>query len=380
MQRTLNESPRIRPDRLRNLLKSLVDIYSPSGKEEEVLEFTERYLKRHKLNVLRQKVDDNRYNLIGLPEKSEELEICFVGHLDTVTAYDLDDYGFHEEGDEILGLGTADMKAGCAAMIEAFVALAEREETSPPVGLALVIDEEEDNKGAKTLIDEYSFPWAIVGEPTDLVPCLGHYGYLEVMLRTKGRRAHSAMPELGQNAIENMLKLLLQVTEHVTSKIEGLVYNIRELSGYPGGFVVPDSCEAWLDLHLPPNSRIDMLKSELERALEIARRNVAGLDVQLKFEDTYSGYRISEERSFVQKLKEAYQALSLYWEPQDFRSHSDANILWAAGVDTIILGPGHLEAAHTPEESVSFCQVVKAAQLYLSLTLSSLNSWESLPR
>jgi len=374
VQGTLNESPRIQPDRLRNLLKNLVDIYSPSGKEEEVLEFTERYLKRHRLTVIRQEVDENRYNLIVFPEKLYEIEICFAGHLDTVTAYDLDDYGSREEGNRTFGLGTADMKAGCAAMIEAFVALAEREESFPPVGLALVIDEEEDNKGAKTLVDEYSFPWAIVGEPTDLMPCLGHYGYLEVMLRTKGKRAHSAMPELGQNAIENMLKLLLQVTEYITSKTQGLVYNIRELSGFPGGFVVPDSCEAWLDLHLPPNSRIDLLKSDLECALEIARENVSGLDVQLRFEDTYSGYQISEERSFVQKLKEAYQALSLSWEPQDFRSHSDANILWAAGVDTIILGPGHLEAAHTQEESVSFHQVVQAAELYLSLALSSLDS------
>jgi len=367
---TDNELTGIQPDRLKNLLKNLVDIYSPSGKEEEVLEFAERYLKKHGLAVVRQEVDENRFNLLLLPDKTDEVELCFIGHLDTVTAYDLDDYGFHEEGDNIFGLGTADMKAGCAAMIEALVALAEKEGTLPPVSLALVIDEEEDNKGAKTLVNEYSFPWAIVGEPTDLIPCLSHYGYLEVILRTQGKRAHSAMPELGQNAIENMLKLLLQVTEYITAKSQGLVYNIRELSGFPGGFVVPDSCEAWLDLHLPPNSRIDTLKTELERSLELARRNIPGLDVNLRFEDTYSGYQISEERPLVQKLKEEYQRLALSWKPQEFRSHSDANILWAAGINSIILGPGRLEAAHTPDESVDFNQVVQAARLYMSLARS----------
>ena len=70
------------------------------------------------------------------------------------------------------------------------------------------------------------------------------------------------------------------------------------------------------------------------------------------------------------KLKEIYKKMSLPWEPQDFRSHSDGNVLWAAGVDPIILGPGRLEAAHTPEESVSFQQVVQAAQLYLNLALA----------
>jgi acetylornithine deacetylase len=263
-----------------------------------------------------------------------------------------------------------DMKSGCAAMIEALTVMAEGGEMVPPVGLALVVDEEESNKGAKSLVNDYDFPWAIVGEPTGLMPCLAHYGYLEVMLRTQGKRAHSAMPELGQNAIENMLKLLLQVTESVSSRIDGLVYNIRELSGFPGGFVVPDSCEAWLDLHLPPSSRIDMLKTEFERLLEEARESISNLDVQLNFEDTYSGYQISQERHLVGKLKEVYSRMSLAWEPQEFRSHSDGNILWSAGVNPIILGPGYLEKAHTAKESVSFCQVLRAAQLYLNLALS----------
>jgi len=102
----------------------------------------------------------------------------------------------------------------------------------------------------------------------------------------------------------------------------------------------------------------------------VAHQNILGLDAHLRFEDTYSGYQISEERPLVQKLKESYQRSSLPWEPQDFRSHSDGNTLWAAGVDPIILGSGSLEAAHTPEESVSFYQVVQAAQLYLSLAYS----------
>jgi acetylornithine deacetylase len=178
------------------------------------------------------------------------------------------------------------------------------------------------------------------------------------------------MPELGQNAIEAMLKLLLQVTEYVTSGRHGLVYNIRDMSGFPGGFVVPDMCEAWLDLHLPPKASIDMLKVELAQLMEAARKDISGLDARLEFEDTYPGYRISPDELTVKKLKETYQQLSLPWGPQEFRSHSDGNVLWAAGVSPIILGPGRLEAAHTPEESVSLHQVVQAAQVYLNLALS----------
>ncbi len=360
----------VRPERLRNLLNELVDIYSPSGKEEEVLDYIEAYLRGCGLNVVRQEVDENRSNLLVLPEDAKPPMLALVGHVDTVAAHDLDDYGFRAEGDTIFGLGTTDMKGGCAAMIEAFTVLASAGGTFPPVALALLVGEEEDNDGSKTLVRDYSFPWAVVGEPTNMTPCLGHYGYVEAVLRTRGKRAHSSMPELGQNAIEAMLRLLLSLTDYASSAPYGLVYNIRELSGFPGGFVVPDTCEAWLDLHLPPQSGVDVFKSELAQVVEAARHDIPYLDVDLEFEDTYNGYRLPAEGAFVTKLRAASEALSLPWAPQDFRSHSDANVLWAAGTAPIVVGPGRLEAAHTPEESVSYDQVVQAARLYLRLALS----------
>jgi len=360
----------IQPLRLRNLLKELVDIYSPSGKEEEVLEYTERYLKKQGLRVTRQEVDENRYNLLVLPENEDEIDLFFVGHLDTVTAYDLLNFGYNEEGETAGGLGTADMKAGCAAMIEAFTVLGSSGKMKPSVALALVVGEEEDNSGARALVREYTFPWALVGEPTNLGVCLGHYGYLEAVLRTQGKRAHSSMPELGQNAIEKMLKLLLRFTSYAAANKHGLVYNIRELAGLPGGFVVADSCEAYLDLHLPPNSSIGVIKAEMEQVVEAAGKDMPGLDASLWFEDTYSGYRIAGDRPLVRKLKAVFDAASLKWEPQDFRSHSDANILWTEGVDSIILGPGRLEDAHSPQESVPLRQTIQAAQVYLDFALA----------
>jgi acetylornithine deacetylase len=167
-----------------------------------------------------------------------------------------------------------------------------------------------------------------------------------------------------------MLKLLLHFTENITSGAQGLVYNIREMSGFPGGFVVPDMCEAWLDLHLPPAESIDTLKTKLEQLMKAARENIPSLDASLGFENTYPGYQISQDELMIRKLKQIYDRLSLPWNPQDFQSHSDGNVLWAAGISPIILGPGRLEAAHSPEESVYFGQVVQATQIYLHLALS----------
>lgn len=364
------DAVKVGPQRLKALLKNLIDIYSPSGKEEEIVTYLEGYLSSNGLTVSRQEIDEARANLIVLPADKERVELFFIGHVDTVTAYDLETYSSVEDAGSITGLGASDMKAGCAAIIEAFIALNNDKTRNHPVALALVVGEEEDSDGARALTNKYHFPWAIVAEPTNLVPCLGHYGYLEVLLRTKGKIAHSSMPELGQNAIENMLRLLLRFTDYAVSSSHGLVYNIRELSGFPGGFVVPNICEAWLDLHVPPDSRVDILKTEIERLVENTKEMTEGPEAYIRFENTHSGYLISEERPLVQVLKMAYNRIGLPWEPQSFRSHSDGNVLWAAGVDPIILGPSRLELAHTPDESVLFSQVVTASELYLDFALS----------
>ena len=56
-----------------------------------------------------------------------------------------------------------------------------------------------------------------------------------------------------------------------------------------------------------------------------------------------------------------------------FRSHSDANRLWAAGVKPVLLGPGKLERAHAPDECASFSQVCLAAQIYLDTILALIS-------
>lgn len=367
MGERVNSAVSVQPDRLKDLLKELLDIYSPTGKEEEILRHVHSHLQRHGVSVIEQPVDENRYNLLVLPDNPDEITLCFVGHLDTVPAYDIEDYEFYEEQGEIFGLGAVDMKSGCAAMIEAFTVLVERGADLSRLGLALVVGEEEESDGARALVREYRFPWAVIGEPTGLSPCLGHYGYLEVLLRTRGKRAHASLPELGQNAVEAMLQLLLQISQFVGLESSELVYSIRELSSSSGGFVVPDVCEAWLDFHLLPEARLDTLKCKLEMLVESARESITNLDATLRFEETHSGYYVSEERLFVRKLKKLYQQLSMTWQPQNFRSHSDGSLLWAAGVDPIILGPGRLELAHTSEEMVEMSQVIQAAELYTAI-------------
>jgi acetylornithine deacetylase len=86
-----------------------------------------------------------------------------------------------------------------------------------------------------------------------------------------------------------------------------------------------------------------------------------------------AGYDLPEKGPLVEGLKSLYVERGILWEPQPFRSHSDANRLWAAGIESILLGPGRIEKAHAPEESVSFSQILQAIELYAGLALKLIH-------
>src|SRR6516164_5252499 len=167
-------------ERLRRTLLDILDIYSPSGKEEDIQLYLEELLADGGFSVQRQEVEEDRYNLIVTMGNGEP-RLFLAGHVDTVPAWDLEDFGAQEEDGIIRGLGSADMKGGCAAMVEAWLAMASALEPSerPPVGLLLAVGEEENGDGSTTFLDSCRPQWVIIGEPTGLAACFAHYGYLE---------------------------------------------------------------------------------------------------------------------------------------------------------------------------------------------------------
>lgn len=347
--------------RLRRLLLDLIDIYSPSGKEEEVVSFIEEHLQQIGLPFKRQEVEEGRYNLIIMPDNDPE--IVFVGHVDTVVPAHIDDFRPEEDGDIIYGLGSADMKGGVAAMVEAFAAYFGKHGTLPSAALALVVGEEAAQDGAASLVDEHSFDWAIVGEPTYMDPCFSHYGYLEMELATAGRRVHASMAGMQSNAVKDILQVLLNYSNFMDTRFPEIVYNIRDLNSTRCGFAAPERCETSIDMHFSPCFSAGELMAEIEEHLSQYKE----MAMELSFVTVRPGYDIPIKGNFPGILQQVYKQHNLSWKPKAFVSDSDAAILWREGIRPVILGPGRLEDAHTQDESVSFASVVQAAEVYLSI-------------
>jgi acetylornithine deacetylase len=258
-------------------------------------------------------------------------------------------------------------------MVEAWLALAESLEPSrrPSVGLLLVVGEEENGDGSATFLQSCCPPWVVIGEPTSLTAKFAHYGYLEAGFVTRGLQSHSSLPELGHNAVESMLRVLLLLgNDPLFERAESeIVYSIREMKSSQAGFVVPDRCETWIDLHLPPDHAPAALQDEILRIVADFDRTIPGLDLEVTFDFASPGYNLGTDNRPARILREVYPRLGLSLQMDAFRSHSDGNLFFAAGVKPLILCPGSLETAHTPEERVVFDEVSGAARIYAALCL-----------
>jgi len=362
----------IDPERLRGMLREMVDIYSPSGKEEDIQLYLEDLLAGAGFYVERQEVEEERYNL-RVTMGEDEPQLYLVGHVDTVHAWDLEEFGAREEGGIIHGLGSADMKGGCAAMIEAWLAISQalKPARRPSVGLLLVVGEEENGDGSETFLKSCRPNWAVIGEPTGLSACFAHYGYLEAGFVTHGLKSHSSLPELGHNAVESMLRVLLHLSKDTLFNREQsqIVYSIREMRSSQKGFVVPDRCESWIDLHLPPELDPISVQQGIRRLVASAGEHVPDLDLSVAFNFASAGYNLGTDNPLAHILEETYPRLGQALKFDAFRSHSDGNLFFAAGCRPLILGPGALEISHTPEEQVEFSEVLSAAHIYAALCL-----------
>ncbi len=363
----------INPQRLRQILMDMIDIYSPSGKEEDIQLYLEELLAATGIPVRRQMVENERFNLVATMGPGEPA-LYLVGHVDTVPAWDIEEYAAVEEWGVVRGLGSADMKGGCAAMVEAWLALATLpEEERPSLGLLLVVGEEENGDGSARFLEEQCPARVIIGEPTSMLPAFNHFGYMEISLITQGRRIHSSLPELGHNAIESMLSVLLQIEKSslfapVPSK---LVYSIREMSSSRAGFVVPDRCETMIDLHLSPDVDPAAVRRELESCLAKARRTIKDLHLEVDFPFESSGYQLEPDDKLIAVFEDVCLRLNLPLKYVPFHSHSDGNLFYQAGSQPLILGPGSLETAHTAEEQTSLAEVEAAARVYAALALGA---------
>ncbi len=210
-------------DDLTRLLSALVAIPSvnPMGRalagpeflETRLTDYLEAWFRDLDVACVRHPVAPGRDNLLAryTAPQSRRL-ILFDVHQDTVPADGMTIPPFEPriERGRLYGRGSCDVKGSMAAMLTAFARLVrERPVGSAYVLLAFTVDEEFTHTGSSRLAEmDHKADLAIVAEPTslNLVDC--HKGALRWKIRARGVACHSSTPQLGQNAIYRMRRVL----------------------------------------------------------------------------------------------------------------------------------------------------------------------------
>jgi succinyl-diaminopimelate desuccinylase len=175
---------------------------------------------------------------------------------------------------KIFGRGSADMKAGCAAMMNTIIKLS-KESLNCKVMLQLVSDEEEGGlNGTKILVEKgYHGDFIICGEPTNLKLSIQSKGFIRLKILEYGKSAHGSRPWEGENAIKKAINTYDRIISLPFLKIssefyDGSTVNLAKIHGGDIYNKVPDRCEIGLDIRYIPDIDSGTIIEEIESVVD----------------------------------------------------------------------------------------------------------------
>lgn len=234
---------------------ALVGIASESRHEQVIADHVEARLRAAPWL----EVDRIGDNVVGRTAGSGPRALL-AGHLDTVPANG--NARPVVDGDTLWGLGSADMKGGLAVMLELATTLSE---PATPLSFVFYATEEVARADNGLLTIDAEAPGllaadvAILGEPTAARVEAGCQGVLKACVTLGGRRAHTARPWTGVNAVHRLAPLLAVVAAAPlrTPLIDGCRYrealSAVAVEGGVAGNVVPDRAAVVLAHRFAPD-------------------------------------------------------------------------------------------------------------------------------
>jgi succinyl-diaminopimelate desuccinylase len=301
--------------------------------------------------------------------------ICFTGHIDTVplgaAKWTRDAFAGETDGDRLFGRGSTDMKSGIAAFVIAAIELAPHLASGPGVVLIITAGEEIGCEGAKYLADQKLLGRAgaiVVAEPTANYPYVGHKGLAWFEIETEGVTAHGSMPEVGDNAILKMARVIgdlegfrFPVESHPVMGKPTL--NVGTIRGGLNTNSVPDEARITIDTRTVPGIDHGHLCRSLESLLAPRGAHVR------KIVDTPSLYTEPSNEWVQEVFATCTPFLDARPTPKTITFSTDGSDLKRGfgGPPAVILGPGEPMLAHQTDEWCSMARIEQSTELFSQL-------------
>lgn len=317
-------------------------------------------------------------NLFATLGEGSRPGLVLSGHTDVVPvegqAWDTDPFKATVIGDKLYGRGSADMKGYIAtALVMAPKFLASRADA--PLHFAFSYDEEVGCIGVRGLIKDLQeiglkTAGCIVGEPTLMQPIIAHKGTHRFRCCITGREAHSSYTTQGVNSIEYAARIIVYIRQ-MADRLQQLEtrdyaftvpFTTMQTGLIRGGLaanIVPKECEFIFEARTLPGASEHKLFQEVKdyaaTLLPEMQRIEPNAAIKLELLNSAPGMNMQETDEIV-KLATALSRN----KPNGAVSYgTEGGLFQAAGIPTVICGPGDIEQAHRPNEFVSLAQLAQ---------------------
>ncbi len=253
--------------------------------------------------------------------------LLMCGHLDTHTWYPPP--RSPRSSTTVNGAGAADMKGGVAAIMAALAALAKRDEPINVTAL-LVPDEEHASAGMRAVGAHLASDGAVVLEDTALDLGLAQWGRVRAIVSARTAPQHAAL-------------------------LEVLAAQRRKPAGAPLRFGVASERSDLVAIE----RRVDPRES-VRAVFERMQTELAPLVDDSVYWDVREPFLTGPSEPIVSALSTAAHRRGCAPRPRVLSAWTEAGIIAAAGVPTVVFGPGG-GGAHSSDEWVAIDQVAAAA-------------------
>ena len=303
--------------------------------------------------------------------------VILSGHTDVVPVdgqpWTSDPWALTDKGDgKLYGRGTCDMKGFSACILALAPKIAEAD-LKKPVHIALSYDEEVGGLGAPALIDRIMEgpiqpAMVVVGEPTDMKVVTAHKGLFSMVVKVRGREAHSSLVKDGACAVTHAVPLMNFLVEEA-AKMEAAApadspfnppygtLTIGEVKGGTALNILALDCEFGTLMRPCPWDDPHGLAERL-------REKAAGIEAEMKKAAPEARIEISirsdvpafapEDNGLAERLA---RQLTGDNSTRVVSYGTEAGQFQKAGLSVVVCGPGSISQAHQPDEFVAIDQL-----------------------